>query len=198
MSGRADGMRHVRGSIDSHPVTKGGLLMNMSRLSAGVALFGLALTVPFFLDSCGQSDPSQHLKPLVDRYVLAWNTGDFNGLEEVVSSQFELRMSPRFDAVRSLDSLKGSITYWRTAYPDFHIIIDEVLYAPGAVTARWTIRATNSGPGSHPPTGKAVVVPGMSIIHVSAGKIVDEWISSNDLYWAEQLGFTLAPTSPDK
>ena len=77
---------------------------------------------------------------------------------------------------------------------DFHITADELIYAPNAVTARWTIQATNSGPGSHPPTGKTVVVPGISIIHVSDGKITDEWIASNNLYWAEQLGYTLTPT----
>jgi predicted ester cyclase len=172
--------------------------MNIPSLSVRIVLSGLLLTGLLFLTSCAQPDPSENLKPLVDRYVRAWNTGDLNGLEEVVSTQFELRMSPRFNAVRSLDSLKSSIAYWRTAYPDFHIDVDEVIYAPNAVTTRWTIRATNSGPGSHPPTGKAVLVPGMSIIHVSAGKIVDEWISANDLYWAKQLGFALAPTSPSK
>lgn len=147
---------------------------------------------------CAQPDPSDSLKPLVDRYVRAWNTGDLQGLEQIVDSQFELRMSPRFEATRSLDSLKSAITYWRTAYPDFTIALDEIIYAPNVITVRWTIRATNSGPGSHPPTGKTVVVPGMSIIHVSAGKIKDEWISSNDLYWAQQLGFTLTRTTVSK
>jgi predicted ester cyclase len=172
--------------------------MNSSHLPVSFAVVGFVLNLLLFGASCTQPDPSGILKPLVDKYVLAWNTGDFRGLEEVVSDQFELRMSPRFEPIRSLDSLKSSITYWRTAYPDFHIDLDEVIYAPNAVTARWTIRATNSGPGSHPPTGKAVVVPGMSIIHVSAGKIVDEWIASNDLYWAQQLGFTLTPMSTSK
>jgi len=172
--------------------------MKIGRLSGGIAVSGWVLTASLFVASCGQPDPSQQLKPLLEKYVHAWNTGDVNGLEEVVSDQFELRMSPRFDAVRSLDSLKSSIARWRTAYPDFHINLEEVIYAQNAVTARWTIRATNSGPGSDPPTGKAVVVPGMSILHVSAGKLVAAWVSANDLYWAEQLGFALAPASPSK
>src|SRR3990170_4061673 len=172
--------------------------MIISSFPTSSPVTGLALTVSLLVASCRPPDPAEVLKPLVDRYVQAWNTGDFNGLEEVVSGEFELRMSPRFDPIRSLDTLKSSIIFWRTAYPDFHIDLDEVIYAPNVVTVRWTIRGTNSGPGSHPPTGKAVVVPGMSIIHVSAGKIVDEWISSNDLHWAEQLGFALAPRSPSK
>ncbi|MEK6756482.1 MAG: ester cyclase [Bacteroidota bacterium] len=86
----------------------------------------------------------------------------------------------------------------RTAYPDFTITLDEVIYAKDKVAVRWTIHATNTGPGSHPPTGKAVSVPGMSILHVASGKIVDEWIASNDLYWMQQLGFEIVPPKSSK
>ena len=172
--------------------------MNNFRPPSRSTFFSSALTMFLFLASCGQPDPSERFKPLVDGYVRAWNTGDFKGLEDIVSDEFELRMSPLFEPVRTLDSLKISITYWRTAYPDFQIDLDEAMYAPNAVTVRWTIRATNSGPGRHPPTGKSVNVPGMSILHVSSDKITDEWIASNNLYWAQQLGFTLAPPSPGK
>ena len=172
--------------------------MNIPHLPTSVAVSGFVLSLSLLAANCAQPDPSERLKPLVERYVSAWNTGDFNGLDQIVSSQFELRMTPQFEPVRSLDSLKSSISYWRTAYPDFHIDLDEVIYAPNAVTFRWTIRATNSGPGAHPPTGKTVFVPGVSIIHVSAGGIVDEWIASNSLYWAQQLGFTLTPMDDSK
>ncbi len=163
-------------------------------LGSHLERYGLLPFLVTFLIGCSQPDPSTHLKPLLERYLAAWNTGHFDGLEDVVSDQFELRMSPRYQPVRTLDSLKASITYWRTAYPDFHIALDEVIYAPNAATVRWTIHATNSGPGRNPPTGKSIVVPGMSILHISSNKIIDEWISSNDLYWAEQLGFTLSPS----
>lgn len=172
--------------------------MIISRFPTSSTVTGLALTVSLLIASCAQPDPAELLKPLVDRYVQAWNTGDVSGLGEFVSSQFELRMSPQFNPIRSLDSLKSSITYWRTAYPDFHIDLDEVIYAQNAVTVRWTIRATNSGPGTPPPTGKTVVVPGVSIIHVAEGKIIDEWIAGNDLYWAQQLGYTLTPITASK
>ncbi|NOX87146.1 MAG: ester cyclase, partial [Chlorobi bacterium] len=64
-----------------------------------------------------------------------------------------------------------------------------------AAAARWTITATNTGSGSHPPTGKRIEVPGISIIHFADGKIKDEWIASNNFYWLKQLGFTLVPPS---
>jgi predicted ester cyclase len=66
------------------------------------------------------------------------------------------------------------------------------------IAALWTITATNTDPGSHPLTGKHVEVMGMSIIHFENGKIKDEWIASNDGYWLQQLGFKLAPPTPEQ
>lgn len=151
-----------------------------------------------FASGCSQPDPSEELKPLVERYIAAWNTGNFDGLENAVSKDFELRMTPQFNPLVGIDTLKNSITYWRTAYPDFKITLDEVIYTKEKVAARWTIRATNTGPGFHPPTGRTVVVPGISILHISESKIVDEWIAGNELYWMQQLGFNLTPPDNSK
>ncbi len=172
--------------------------MNDPRFRSQVFLGAVILVLALWSLSCSRPDPSSRIKPLLDRYVAAWNSGDFKGLENYVSEDFELRMSPLYQPVRSLDSLKTSISYWRTAYPDFHIDINEVIFSDSAAAALWTIRATNSGPGRNPPTGKSVVVPGMSILHVSSGKITDEWIANNNLYWAQQLGFTLSPAKSSK
>lgn len=172
--------------------------MTIVRMFATAAACSLVLSTLLLFAGCGQPESSERIKPHLDTYLRAWNTGDFKGLEEAVSGQFELRMSPLFEPVRSLDSLKYSITSLRAAYPDLHITVEEAIYAPDAITVRWTFRGTNSGPGQQPPTGKAVNVPGMSILHVSAGKLTDEWIAGNDLYWSEQLGYTLVPGSPDK
>ncbi|MEW6509783.1 MAG: ester cyclase [Bacteroidota bacterium] len=158
----------------------------------------LVLLVALSFAGCVKPDPSVALKPLVDRYVLAWNTGDVKGLEEIVSSDFQLRMTPGFEPTRGIDSLKSAIAYWRTAYPDFTITLDEVIYTQSVIAARWTIKATNSGPGSSPPTGKTVVVPGMSLLHVAEGKLVDEWIAGNDLSWMQQLGYSFAPPQAGK
>jgi steroid delta-isomerase-like uncharacterized protein len=158
----------------------------------------LILSLPLLIAGCTRPDPAGQYKSLVHKYLHAWNSGNVSSLETIVSNQFEMRVSPSFDARRSLDSLKSSIVYWHTAYPDFHIEFNEVIYSPNAVAIRWTLRGTNSGPGPPPPTGKAVNFPGMSILHISEGKIDDEWISGDDLTWFKQLGFTLVAATPGK
>jgi len=139
----------------------------------------LAIALLILFGGCSQPDPSSELKPLIDAYVDAWNTGNFTSLHNVVSPDFELRMSPRFNPIKGIDSLKLTIAAWRTPYPDFTITINELVYSKEKVAVRWTIRATNTGSGAHPPTGKAVVFVGMSILHISGGKIVDEWITNS-------------------
>jgi len=150
----------------------------------------LALTV---MMGCSPPDNSKELQPLIEAYVEAWNTGNFDNLDRIADPDFELRMTPKFEPTKSLDSLKWAITYWRTAYPDFHITKDEVIYGKDAAAALWTITATNTGPGLFPPTGKRVDVQGMSILHFAEGKITDEWIAGNNLLWLKQLGYTLIP-----
>jgi steroid delta-isomerase-like uncharacterized protein len=168
----------------------------MKRINLKSSLVFTILFPLFFLTVCQTVDVSREYKPLLKVYLDAWNNGNLDGLNAVVSPDFELRMSPSFKPMSGIDSLKKEIMYWRTAYPDFHITVDEEIYCVGRVAVRWTINATNTGQGRYPPTGKKVVVPGMSIFHISGGKIIDEWIAGNNLAWFAQMGYKILP--PDE
>ena len=142
-----------------------------------------------------QKETPPDFKLMIEKYVGYWNTGQFDGIGELLCDSFELRMTPLFEPETGIETFKNHVTNWRTAYPDFLITIEEILISENAVAGRWTITASNTGAGSHPPTGKRVEVPGMSIFHFENGKIKDEWIASNNYYWLRQLGFRLVPPS---
>lgn len=150
------------------------------------------------LFGCTQSNPKLKYGPLIEKYVEYWNTGNFNDIETILHPDFELRMTPKFEAEKGTEKFKENISKWRTAYPDFHIELHEIFYDKESAAARWTITATNTGPGRHPPTGKHVEVMGISIVHFVDNKIKDEWIASNNLDWLMQLGYKLQPPSEDK
>lgn len=158
---------------------------------------GLFLFLLIILN-CTTSNPSTSYKTLVEKYVDIWNTGNFTEAETILHPDFELRMTPKFEAEKGIQAFKESVMKWREAYPDFHIELHEIVYDINAVAARWTITATNTGPGMNPPTGKHVEVMGMSIVHFSDNKLKDEWIASNSLYWLMQLGYTLQPPFENK
>ena len=136
-----------------------------------------------------QKSSNPAVESLVDRYVMFWNTGNFDGIEEVMHPDFTLRMSPEFEPRQGLEGFMSEVRKWRTGYPDFNVVIDDMIHTDSSIASRWTITATNTGEGTHPPTGKTVRVTGMSMVHLKDGKIFEEWISGNDYSWMQQLGF---------
>lgn len=158
----------------------------------------ILITILFILISCEKPDPAEKFGPLLDKYLQIWNTGNMDQIDEVIHPDFELRMSPKFEAERGIEAFKEALQMWRKAYPDFRVKVIERIYATDAAAVRWVITATNSGEGWHPPTGKRVEVPGMSIFHFQDGKVKDEWIAGNNGNWLTQLGFKLVPPWNDK
>jgi steroid delta-isomerase-like uncharacterized protein len=152
--------------------------------------FLLSLLVTQYI-FCTQFDPTKEYQPLLDEYLTFWNSGNFDGIEEVLHTAFELRMTPKYEPEKGIELFKENVIQLRKAYPDFMVHVDEIIWNDNAVAVRWTITATNSGEGLHPPTGKSINVPGMSIFHFIEGKIKDEWIASNNGYWRQQLGFRI-------
>jgi ketosteroid isomerase-like protein len=148
-------------------------------------LFSLLITV-----GCNQKDTSTTMMPQVDKLLTFWNTGNFEGIEDVLCEDFEIRMSPLFEPEKGIDAFKESVLSTRKSYPDFRITIDETLFSGTAGAGRWTIHATSR-------TGKAINIPGMSILHFKDGKIKDEWISNNDLLWLKQLNYNISPPAVD-
>lgn len=157
-------------------------------------LIGLII-LPFIHMNCTKPYPPATFKPIIEKYVEYWNTGNFDNIEKVLHPDFELRMTPKFEAEIGISVFKKSVLKWREAYPDFHIELHEIIYDKDSAAARWTITATNTGHGWHPPTGKNVKVMGISILHFVDNKIKDEWIASNNLDWLQQLGYTFSPPS---
>ena len=157
----------------------------------------ITLMTSILIFGCTIQPKFERQKLLVDKYVEIWNTGNFDGIEEILHPDFELRMTPKYEAEVGIKAFKDGIAKWRTAYPDFHIKIDEEIYSDNKGAVRWTITATNTGEGDMPPTGKRVEVMGISVFHIQDNKIKDEWIASNNLYWLKQLGFTIVLPSDE-
>ncbi|MCI0693054.1 ester cyclase [candidate division KSB1 bacterium] len=150
----------------------------------------------FIAMGCQQPDAAQKLKPIVDAYAEVWNTGNLNALDAIIDPQFVRHTSPAgTTSAVSLDSLKKVISNLRTAYPDFHVTLDEEIYVGEKAIVRWSYIATNTGAGNFPPTGKQVKSTGIDILRIKNGKIVDDWAETDNLFLMQQLGFTLTPPS---
>ena len=76
-----------------------------------------------------------------------------------------------------------------TAFPDAHLVVEDVIAEGDKVVARVTSRATHQGEFMGiPPTGKRLSWTWIEIDRIKDGKIVECWDNSDDLGLMQQLG----------
>jgi len=152
------------------------------------------LALLFLAVGCQQQDTSKEWKTIVDGYVEAWNTGNLEILDGIVDPQF-VRIVGSTTSAEGLDSLKKYISSFRETYPDFHVTIDEEIYAGDKSASRWSFTGTHSGLGNLALKGKQVNQTGMSFSRMKNGKMVEERVEIDRLAWMLQLGYALTPPS---
>jgi predicted ester cyclase len=75
------------------------------------------------------------------------------------------------------------------AIPDYHVKIDDQIAENDKVVTRWTARGTHKGEFQGiAPTGKKVVVSGMTISRYVDSKIAESWVELDTLDLMRQLG----------
>lgn len=100
-----------------------------------------------------------------------------------------------------LTGLEGAsllLQAYSTAFPDFHLTIDDLVSEDDKVAVRWTFRGTHRGPlADVPATGKSVnVANGIAIYRLAAGKISEGHFAWDKYELLRQLGvLTASPAS---
>ena len=160
--------------------------------------FLFLIILAILLNSCRPSDSvqesTQRLKPVVDAYVYAWNTGKLDTLNTICDSAVV-----RYDGIapgyeyRGLSALKQFISGYRTMFPDFKLVPEEEFYVGDRAILRWIVSGTHTGPGFLAPTGKSFKLSGMSLCRFKDGRLIEDKAESDGLYFMEQLGYNLVP-----
>ena len=100
--------------------------------------------------------------------------------------------------------IEGQIKAMKTAFPDLHFTIDDIVAEGSKVAIRVTTHATNTGPmvglpafgrfdTPVPPTGKSVMGSGIYIFTISDSKIVSFAVELDQIGLLRQLGWTFTP-----
>ncbi len=126
-----------------------------------------------------------------------WNQGQVAVLDELCAPNFLYHMPSRPD-VRTLEDYKRFITEFRSACPDFHGTIDDMIAEGDKVVIRGTWHGTNTGdlvtPMMRlPATGKHITMTAINIGRFVEGKLVELWQEVDDLGMLQQLGMMPAP-----
>ncbi len=85
---------------------------------------------------------------------------------------------------------KRSAREWRTAFPDIHFTVDELIAEDDKVVVRVTLRGTHLGPFQGlAPTGRTVVAGAVELALMQDGRIIGEgWHFLDELGLLHQLG----------
>jgi steroid delta-isomerase-like uncharacterized protein len=75
------------------------------------------------------------------------------------------------------------------AFPDSHFSVDDMVAEGDRVVTKKTFTGTHTGDfAGIPPTGKHVELTYVDILRVRDGKIVEHWLSMDQLSFMQQLG----------
>ena len=132
-------------------------------------------------------------KALVLQMMHLQADGDLDTADHVIASNW-VNHDPTMPPLQGYEGFKQLNMLFRSAFPGFHLEIEDILAEGDKVAGRIRFRATNTGSfQGMPPTGKAVDVTGTGIFRVVNGKVTDNWVNFDMLSLLQQLGVIPAP-----
>lgn len=137
---------------------------------------------------------SESHKEVIRRFIEeANNQGDLSILNELVHPDYVFR-SPS-EELHGPDELKVFFAGFRSAFPDLHLHIDELVVEDDKTVTRFTLTGTHDGElMGIPATGKPAKINGMVLSRFRDGKIAEEWEVLDQLSLLQQLGVVSLPT----
>ena len=123
-----------------------------------------------------------------------WNRGNWSVIEEVLAPNFVGYISGSPEPFHGQEGYRSVINAYRTAFPDLHFNIEDLIADGDKVAFRYTATGTQRGDLSGiPPTNKSATVPGMVILRYEGGKLTEQWVNLDLFGLMVQLGVIPAP-----
>lgn len=132
---------------------------------------------------------SEANKAVVRRlYEEVFEKGNLTLTDELFSPAY-VRHDPALPEVRGLAGARQLCIMIRTAFPDMHCTLEDMVAEGDKVVLRWSVRATHQGEFMGvAATGKPVTLSGTETWLVRDGKLQEEWPHWDALGFLQQLG----------
>ena len=133
-------------------------------------------------------------KAIVRRFFESLGANDQVALNELLSADLVAQMPGMPGPVNREVMLQG-VSMISAAFSDSHYIVEDQIAEDDKVTTRTTWRAIHSVGDFQglPPTGKRVAAMGISIERIQDGKIVERWLSYDQIGVMQHLGLIPPP-----
>lgn len=121
-----------------------------------------------------------------------WNKGNLDVIDETHAAGYVLH-DPTGD-IQGTEGLRQFVMVYRTAFPDFHVTIEDEIAEGDMVVLRWTVTGTHKAElMGIPPTNKRMKMAGITMGRIASRKIVEAWNSLDALGMMQQLGVIPTP-----
>lgn len=118
-----------------------------------------------------------------------WNEGNVDSVDDEYSSEFVSHGLQPEPVDR--EGFKQFVEIQRTAFPDVHFDIEDVIAEGDRVVLRWTATGTHEGRLPNidvEPTGEEITVTGVTSSRLEDGTFVESWVEWDQLGMLQQLG----------
>jgi predicted ester cyclase len=137
--------------------------------------------------SLSKADAEQMIKTARLFYAF-WDSGNAEYASAAVDDDFRDNTLPEGRPQGPKGLLYASQTF-RSAVPDLHCTIEDLLVSGDKITARLLFSGTHKGEFmGHPATGKPVRFFAIDVLRIRGGRIVEDWHLEDNLTLLQQLG----------
>lgn len=123
-----------------------------------------------------------------------WNRGDLAVVEQVMAPEAKYHGPHMPGGLGDREGWRRAIAMYLGAFPDSHVVFEELISAGNIVVGRWSATGTHTGelPGVAI-TGKPIAIGGISIYRFEGERIAETWEQMDMLGMWRQLGVVSLP-----
>jgi steroid delta-isomerase-like uncharacterized protein len=140
------------------------------------------------------ADPKSIVQRLYDE---VWNKRKIQIMSELVSPSHSLNIPNYSGSAVGPEAYKQVVVSFMIGFPDFQFVVEDIITDKNNVVCRWTFSGTHKGEyRGIAATNKKVSVDGITIHHLTDGRIMDTYSSWDVWGMMHQLGVVRALGQP--
>jgi steroid delta-isomerase-like uncharacterized protein len=134
-------------------------------------------------------------RALIQRFVdEAFNRGDLDVVDEIYAPVYVGHTAGVPEQTSGPEGVKEFVELYRSAFPDLHTTIEDIVTEGDKVAYRWTAVGTHQGELlGVAPSSNRVELTGITIERIEDGRIVETWNNFDQLGMMRQIGAIPAP-----
>lgn len=167
----------------------------MSKITSVLVQFIVFTSVLILMAGCEKEKKMrpEEINAMVRREIEElWNKGNLTAGDEIIATNYVLHEAVK--DIKGLEAFKLFSAGFRSAFPDAHFDIDDVIVEGDKVVLRYTFSGKHDGDYMGiASTGKEVIATGIRFSRVAGGKLLETWNYIDKLSVLVQLGWWVPP-----